>query len=232
MKSELLPRHVAIIMDGNGRWATAKGLSRSEGHHHGLQVARDIAGYLAKRGLPFLSYYIFSTENWKRSQEEVAFLFDLLKKYLKEELSFCMENNIRVVHSGDIDSLPIDVQKEIESICDKTKTNKGLVINMAINYGGQDEIIRAFKRYESQKDKVSLTVENFSSYLDTPFLPPVDLVIRTSGEQRFSNFLLWQSSYAEFFFTQKNWPEFSGDDLEEAFRAYSHRNRRFGGYSQ
>lgn len=232
MKSELLPQHVAIIMDGNGRWATERGLSRSEGHHHGLQVARDIAGYAAKREVSFLSYYVFSTENWKRSQEEVAFLFDLLKKYLKEELSFCMDYDIRVVHSGDILSLPIEVQEEIKSICYETKDNRGLVINMAINYGGQDEILRAFTRYESQGRKEPLTIENFSSYLDVPFLPPVDLVVRTSGEQRFSNFLLWQSSYSEFFFTKKNWPDFTGEDLEEAFNSYSHRNRRFGGYSQ
>lgn len=232
MDLQVLPQHVAIIMDGNGRWATAKGLSRSEGHHHGLQVARDIAGYSAKRGLSFLSYYVFSTENWKRSQEEVTFLFDLLKKYLKEELSFCMKNNIKVVHSGDMNSLPKEVQEEIKSICSETKENTGLVINMAINYGGQDEILRAFTRFNSQEDKGSLTIESFSSFLDVPFLPPVDLVIRTSGEQRFSNFLLWQSSYAELFFTQKNWPDFTGEDLEEAFKTYSYRNRRFGGYSQ
>lgn len=155
-----------------------------------------------------------------------------LKKYLREELAFCLSHNIRVIHSGNLAGLPSAVQAEINFIVEETAKDTGLTINMAINYGGKDEIIRAFHRAQEQGKAETLTVENFQEFLDAPHLPPVDLVIRTSGEQRFSNFLIWQSAYAELFFTPKHWPDFTEEDLEEAFTSFSKRKRRFGGYSQ
>lgn len=229
-----IPNHIAIIMDGNGRWAAQRGMARSEGHQYGLKTARKIAKHAASIGLNYLSYYVFSTENWKRSEEEINFLFDLLKRYLREELSFCLKNNIRIFHSGDLFSLPLSVKKEIEYICHETSEMTGLSINLAINYGGQDEIIRAFNRFlessESEKLSSKLRKQDFFRYLDLPMFPPVDLIIRTSGEQRLSNFLLWQSAYAELIFSPKYWPDWEEQDLNESILSYQSRSRRFGGY--
>ncbi len=225
----LAPAHVGIIMDGNVRWAKSRGLSRSEGHKEGLKAAKRVTKAASDLGAKFLSLYVFSTENWKRAEQEVSFLMFLLKSHLLKEWDFYRENRIRVVHSGDLGGLPSDVQADIRQVREDTDGFDGLTVNLAINYGGQDEILRAVKRWDSVPDRPELTAEVLSSFLDQPQLPPLDLVIRTAGEIRLSNFLLWQSIYAEYYFSPKLWPDWDTEDLRQAFVAYSGRHRKFGG---
>lgn len=239
--NEKIPSHIAIIMDGNGRWADVRKLPKQKGHREGLEATKRIVTRAAQIGVKYLSFYVFSTENWKRMAEEVSFLMGLIGTHLKKEYDFYKKNGARLYHIGKAEGLPKDVLKDIREVEEKTKNFNNINLALAINYGGNDEIIRALKRFVSSKilsDKISreevfenlknLNSNNFYEYLDSDF-PPVDLLIRTSGEFRISNFLLYQISYAEFYFDDKFWPDWTGDDLEKAISEYSKRNRRFGG---
>jgi len=224
-----LPRHVGIIMDGNGRWATARGKPRSEGHLEGVKAAKRVVGAAAEAGLPFLSLYTFSTENWARAEEEVSYLMFLVRSYLRKEYDFYRRNGIRIVHSGNTDQLPKDIVQEIQDVTRDTAGFTGLTVNLSINYGGRDEILRAFRRYLERGAGVPLTEESFRRHLDQPDLPDPDLIIRTANEQRLSNFLLWESAYSELYFSPKPWPEWDKEDLFGALDEYARRSRRFGG---
>ncbi|MCX5773569.1 MAG: di-trans,poly-cis-decaprenylcistransferase [Fusobacteria bacterium] len=221
-------QHIAIIMDGNGRWAENQGYKRIKGHTKGAEVVRNITTYCAEIGIKYLTLYAFSTENWKRSSEEVAFLMELLATYLKKELKTYMKNNIRFQVIGDLSKFSLSLQKQINKCINETKNNSALTQILALNYGSRDEIIRAIKRIP-QDAIASLNEAIFESYLDTQDTPPVDLLIRTSGEERISNFLLWQIAYAEFYFTPVLWPDFTENILEDAISVFNSRERRFGG---
>ncbi len=216
-------------MDGNGRWAEARGKPRTEGHLEGVKAAKRVVAAAAEAGLAFVSLYTFSTENWARAQEEVSYLMGLIGSYLKKEYDFYRRNRIRIVHSGDLERLPRAVAREIEDVTRDTSGFDGLTVNLSINYGGRDEIIRAFRRMVARGDQGSLSEETFRLYLDQPDLPDPDLIIRSANEQRLSNFLLWESAYAELYFSPKLWPDWDGSDLREALADYGRRSRRFGG---
>lgn len=229
-----LPRHIAIIMDGNGRWAKEKGLPRTAGHAAGAETFRSIATYCKEIGLEYLTVYAFSTENWKRPQEEVNAIMDLLKKYLLEAISKMERDQVKMDFFGDLSPL----SPELRQLCQRTREISthydGCQVNICLNYGGRDELLRAAKAYAADcvAGKASpdeLTQEQFGSYLFSKGIPDPDLVIRPSGELRLSNFLLWQSAYAEFYFTDVLWPDFSKEELHRAIVAYQSRNRRFGG---
>lgn len=227
-KSLTLPDHIGFIMDGNGRWAKNRGLIRTKGHQEGLETAKKIIKYASDIGVKYISLYAFSTENWKRTEDEVSFLMMLIKKHLKKEYDFYRENQIRVVHSGYIEGLPKDVQQEINSVKKDTAQFKGLTVNLLINYGGRDEITRSVNRIIKSK-QTSVTEEDIRANLDNPDIPDVDLMIRSSGEERLSNFLLWQCAYSEFYYSNVLWPDFSVEDFNKAIDTYNSRNRRFGG---
>jgi len=219
--------HLAIIMDGNGRWAKKRGLNRTKGHEAGAEVVRDITKFCALHDdIKTLTLYAFSTENWKRPQMEVNFLMKLIKRYLKKELPLYMENNIKFDTIGDLSSFSKDLIDEINRVKEATKNNSALTQILALNYGAQDEIVRAVNRV--LKDNKEVTIENISNALDTPY-SSIDLLIRTSGEVRVSNFLLWQIAYSEFYFTKTLWPDFTSKELEEIIQNYKNRERRFGG---
>ena len=222
---------IGIIMDGNGRWAKERGKPRTFGHSEGVRTAKRIAKAASDMGVKYLSLYTFSTENWKRSETEVKFLMQLLKKHLREQFSFYRENNIRVVHSGSLDRLPEVVQKEIVDVEDLTKDFTGMTANLVINYGGRDEIVRAVKKLRDQGEG-EITEEKLSSAMDHPEIPDPDLIIRTGGELRISNFLLWESAYSELYFSKKYWPDWQEEDLKEAIEAFASRNRRYGGVTE
>lgn len=239
-----IPSHIGIIMDGNGRWAKKKNLPRTAGHDEGLQAAKRIVKAASDFGICFLTLYVFSTENWRRAEDEVSFLMKLIKLHLKKEYDFYRANHIRVLHSGELERLPKDVKEEIVSVTKDTAHYDGLTVNLAINYGGRNEIVRAVNRHlrsfstkdgkllslQSQAaDVLSVTEEDVTKNLDLPELPETDLVIRTGGEMRLSNFLLWESAYAEFYFSKKLWPDWDKNDLAAAIEEYSRRERRFGG---
>ncbi len=221
-------RHIAVIMDGNGRWAQQRGLARTQGHREGLDTAKKIVKAAADLEIPYITLYVFSTENWKRTASEVQFLMGLIKKHLHAELAFYAENNIRVKHIGGFDALPVDIQTEIRETEEQTQNYTGTTVQLAINYGGKDEIIRAIKKLNSDVLE-TLTEDSFESLLDTGAAPPVDLLIRTGGEKRISNFLLWQTAYAEWFVTDMLWPDFTEEDFKKAVAEYNKRTRRFGG---
>lgn len=228
-----LPRHVGIIMDGNGRWARERNLPRSAGHKEGLNAAKSVVKAAAESGIAFVTLYTFSTENWKRAQEEVSFLMRLIRLHLRNEWNFYRVNGIRVVHSGDITRLPKGIQREIRTVVRDTESFDKMNLNLAINYGGRDEIVRGINRWiheNRRKDEhlPILTEETLRENLDFPDLPDADLIIRTGGEQRISNFLLWQSAYSELFFSPKLWPDFGPADLAEAISAYQSRTRKYG----
>ena len=223
--------HIGIIMDGNGRWAKERGKPRTFGHSEGVRTAKRIAKAASDMGVKYLSLYTFSTENWKRSEKEVRFLMQLLKKHLREQLSFYRENNIRVVHSGSLDRLPEVVQKEIVDVEDLTKDFTGMTANLVINYGGRDEIVRAVRKLRDQGEG-EITEEKLSSAMDHPEIPDPDLIIRTGGELRISNFLLWESAYSELYFSKKYWPDWQEEDLKEAIEAFASRSRRYGGVTE
>lgn len=224
-----LPNHVGIIMDGNGRWAKNRGLIRSKGHREGLESAKRIVKAAADLGLNYISLYVFSTENWKRAEDEISFLMVLIKTYLKSEFKFYKDNKIKVVHSGNLQKLPLDIQKEITTIVHETKGFTGLTMNLLINYGGQDEILRAVNKWKSSNESDELNEETLYKYFDAPDVPPLDLIIRSAGEKRLSNFLLWQSAYSEYYFSEKLWPDWYKEDLIEAIVDYQNRDRRYGG---
>ena len=226
-----VPAHVGIIMDGNGRWAKAKNLPRSAGHKEGLQAAKGVVKAASELGISFVTLYTFSTENWKRAKEEVSFLMRLIRMHLRKEWDFYRENQIRVVHSGDLSQLPPSIQREIVAVMHDTKDFRGMTLNLAINYGGRDEILRAFRRLLTEGgtgNSASLTEQSLRAFLDRPEIPDPDLIIRTGGEQRVSNFLLWQGAYSELYFSPKLWPDWGPEDLYEAVSSYQKRLRRFG----
>ncbi|MCL2008840.1 MAG: polyprenyl diphosphate synthase [Treponema sp.] len=220
------PAHVGIIMDGNGRWARLRGLPRSRGHQEGLQAARGIVQSAAELGLSYLTLYVFSTENWKRTSDEVGFIMGLVRQYLKKEIDFCKSNFIRVRHAGNRKGLDEDILNDLDDVCRETEHFSGLQVILALNYGGRDEIIRAIGKVTERG--LPLSEENLTLCLDNPDIPEPDLIIRTAGEFRTSNFLLWQGAYSEYHISSKLWPDWTGSDLEEAINIYNMRERRFG----
>ena len=232
-----IPEHVAIILDGNGRWAKSKGLPRNAGHTAGAKNVETVCQAADELGIKYLTLYAFSTENWNRPDAEVEALMNLLESYLKNCIKTASKNNMRVRVIGEIGRLSEKFQNRIKELEEASARNTGLNLTIAINYGSRDEMIRAMKNMmQDEKDgKISLedvTAERFSTYLDTKELPDPDLLIRTSGEQRLSNYLLWQLAYSEFYFTDVPWPDFNKEELEKAVEAYQKRNRRFGGLSE
>lgn len=228
-----VPAHVAIIMDGNGRWAKKRGLPRKFGHREGAKVFRKITRHAKKIGVKYLTLYAFSTENWKRPKDEVDAIMELFDKYLDEVRDF-IEENIRVCFIGDRTGLAESLQKKMKSVEEDSKDFDSMTLILAINYGGQDEITRAVKRIAERvkSGEISadeITPELIEKSLDTKEFPPVDLLIRPSGEQRLSNFLIWQTAYAEYVFSDILWPDYKPQNLEDAVYEYMKRNRRFGG---
>ncbi|MGM0431217.1 MAG: polyprenyl diphosphate synthase [Spirochaetota bacterium] len=227
-----LPSHVGIIMDGNGRWASQRQKPRTFGHLEGLKAARRTAAYLSSRGVSYVTFFVFSTENWKRPPQEVSYLMTLVRTYLKKEFAFYDENNLRVTFCGDLTSLPQEVQQAMQETVDYTKSNTGTVLNLAVNYGGRSEITRAVNRLIATGElPYEITEQDIAENLDHPDFPDVDLVIRTAWEQRLSNFLIWQCAYAEYFFTKTLWPDFDETNLAQALDSYRERVRKFGGTS-
>ena len=230
---EDLPRHIAIILDGNGRWAKRRGLPRTAGHAVGAETFRKIALYCREIGVEYLTVYAFSTENWKRSEEEVGTIMKILNKYLLEAIETMERDQIRMKVLGDISGLSPKLQ-ELVSETDEISTHyNGFQANLCINYGGRDEIVHAAERYAQAcaegREAGPLTEEKFGSYLYSAGIPDPDLLIRPGGEQRISNFLLWQCAYAEFYFTDVLWPDFSPEELEKAIAVFQSRDRRYGG---
>ena len=228
------PRHVAIIMDGNGRWARERGLPRTEGHRRGADAVQRTVEACSQLGVEFLTLYAFSSENWKRPKTEVEALMKLLELFLKKKLGEMLKNNVRFQAIGRLTDLPEGCQAALHGAIEKTATNTGLTLILALSYGGREEIIDGVKSIvrhvqEGHLDPAMITPEVFSKHLYTRYWPDPDLLIRTSGELRVSNFLLWQISYSEFWMTPKLWPEFDRPDLEEAFLEFNRRQRRFGG---
>lgn len=228
-----VPRHVAIILDGNGRWAKAKGLPRTAGHTAGAKNVEVVCEEAYNMGIEYLTLYAFSTENWNRSKEEVAALMNLLNQYLKNCLKTAKKNNMRIRVIGDISRLDPSMQEKICLLEKESASYTGLNLTIAINYGSRDEIVRGIKRMyqdveEHKLDADAISEDTVSKYLDTADLPDPDLMIRTSGEQRLSNYLLWQLAYAEFYFTPVAWPDFHGEELRKAVEAYENRDRRYG----
>ena len=228
-----VPNHIAIILDGNGRWAKKRGMPRSFGHVKGCENLEDICEVAKELGVKYLTVYAFSTENWKRSKEEVDGLMKLFRNYLKKCIKISQKNNMRVKVIGDITAFDSDIQESIEKLEDFSKDFTDLHFQIALNYGSRDEITRAVNRMlEDQKAgklETPVSEDTISGYLDTAGLPDPDLMIRTSGELRLSNYLLWQLAYSEFYFSSKYWPDFTPQDLEEAILSYAGRQRRFGG---
>jgi len=218
-------KHVAIIMDGNGRWAKKRGKIRTFGHNEGAKKVIEITKKTSNLGIKYLTLYAFSTENWKREKSEIDFLMKLLSKFLKKELKTLIDNDIKFRVIGDMSKLSRQLQNIINNTIEKTKNNGGLTQILAINYGSRDEIIRTIKKMDNK----DLSEKNISKALDTCDFPDVDLLIRTGGEKRLSNFLLWQSAYAELFFTDTLWPDFSMYEFETILEDFKKRTRRFGG---
>ncbi len=219
-------RHVAIIMDGNGRWAKKRHLPRAEGHRRGVEAVRRIAKAAQAMGLEALTLYAFSTENWRRSEDEIAALMGLMKRFIMSDLNEFKANNVRLRIIGDHKAFPPDVAAMVDTALAETAANTGVILAVALNYGAQDEIARAAA---SAAEKGAVTVEAIAAELDTADMPPLDLLIRTSGEQRLSNFLLWQAAYAELWFTDVLWPDFKPEHLAEALEEFDQRERRYGG---
>lgn len=227
-----VPNHVAIIVDGNGRWAKNRGMSRSKGHDAGYQNLKELGKYILSKDIKVLSVYLFSTENFKRSEEEVGYLMKLFLKMFRKDIQFFMENNIKVVVSGRDEPLSKEVIDARDEMIEATNDNTGGILNICLNYGGRSEIVDATKKIiEDGVNIAELNEEMFGKYLYHD-LPDVDLLIRTSGELRLSNFLLWQVSYAEFYFPDILFPDFKSDDFDQAILEYTKRDRRFGGIKQ
>lgn len=233
-KIESVPNHVAIIMDGNGRWAKGRGLPRNAGHKEGMNTVKEIVKVAANSGVKILTLYAFSTENWKRPQSEIEFLMKLPKDFLHTYLPEMIENNVRIDTIGEFEDLPKLTKEAIQYGKEKTKDNDGLLLNFALNYGSRFEIMRAIKQIVEDVDESKISIESldeqkFSRYLYTDGLTDPDLLIRTSGEKRLSNFLLWQLAYTEFWFTEVLWPDFNEKIFQEALHDYKQRKRRYGG---
>lgn len=228
-----IPNHVAIILDGNGRWAKKKGLPRNYGHIQGGKNVEDMCEIVYNMGINYFTVYAFSTENWVRPQDEVDAIMNLLRNYLKNCIKRAQKNDMCVKVLGDLSKLDDDLRKRIFELEEATKDNRGLHFQVAINYGSRDEIIRAIKKVVTDcEDKTiepdQINEQLFAQYLDTKGIPDPDLLIRTSGEQRISNYLLWQLAYSEFYFTDVYWPDFNEEELKKAIEAYNNRDRRYG----
>jgi undecaprenyl diphosphate synthase len=228
-----LPKHIAIIMDGNGRWAKKRNLPRTVGHKKGLQVVEEIIEAATRLHIGVLSLYAFSTENWKRPKAEIGMLMRALEYFLRGKIKKLMQNNVKLVTMGDTDEFPPRITRLLAEVKEETKCNSGLILNLALNYGSRFEIVKAVKEISRQVagDKLKikdLDEKTFSKFLYTGDLPDPDLLIRTSGEMRISNFMLWQLSYAELYFCNKFWPDFTPEDLKEAIKDYQKRERRYG----
>lgn len=233
LNKDKLPRHIAIIMDGSGRWAKKRVLNRVYGHQKGVTTVREAVKTCRELGIEVLTLYAFSMENWNRPKGEVNALMHLLKRYLFEELDEMLENNIRLNAIGDLENLPNKVYKVLTDTIEKTKACKGMILNLALSYGGRDDIIHAVRKIISDCESKKIKPENiteglFSNYLFTAGIPDPDLLIRTSGEHRISNFLLWQMAYTEIYITDTLWPDFKKEDLIEAILDFQSRERRFG----
>ena len=229
-----IPQHVAIILDGNGRWAKAKGMPRNYGHMQGAKAVEDILEVARDMGIKYLTVYAFSTENWNRPQSEVSALMKILREYLKTSIKKSMKNNVRCRVIGERSRLSDDIQDAVEKLETATADNTGLTFTIAINYGSRDEITRAVRKIAGDVKSGALspeaiTEDTITESLDTAFMPDPDLLIRTCGEQRLSNFLLWQCAYTEFYYTDIAWPDFDKAELQKAVDAYGNRNRKFGG---
>jgi undecaprenyl diphosphate synthase len=232
-EARALPVHVGIIMDGNGRWARRRNLPRTQGHLEGLQAAKRVVQAAADLGIPYVTLYAFSTENWKRAAEEVGFIMNLVQKYLFAELDFYRRNRIRIRHAGDLSGLAPEIRREIERVRDQTATFDGLTLTLALNYGGRDEIVRAVRSLIAEGTAPeALTEDAVRRHLDNPDIPDPDLVIRSAGEYRSSNFLLWEAAYAEFYVSDVYWPDWTANDLADAIQDYQRRERRFGGIKE
>lgn len=234
IKMESIPKHIAIIMDGNGRWATERMLPRNLGHRAGVEALRDVIKTASNIGIKYLTLYAFSTENWKRPASEVSLLMKLLVEYLRKEIAELHDNNVKINVIGDILKLPAEAIEEIEKALQKTRNNEGLVVNIALNYGGRSELVHALKNITLKAKNNEIEIDDIDedligSFLYTKDIPDPELMIRTSGEIRLSNFLLWQCAYSEFYFTDIYWPDFRGEDLLMAIADYQNRKRRFGG---
>lgn len=232
-----VPQHIAIILDGNGRWAKAKGMPRNYGHAQGSKNVEKICEVAWRMGIKYLTVYAFSTENWNRPADEVNALMKLLRSYMKTCLKTAAKNDMKVRVIGDKTGLDDDIRNRIQELEEATKNNGGLNFQIALNYGSRDEITRAVRRLavdcvEGKHNPQEITEEVISEYLDTSGIPDPDLLIRTSGELRLSNYLLWQLAYTEFYFTDVPWPDFSKEELEKAIEQYNRRDRRFGGVKE
>jgi len=227
MKDNNIPIHVAIIMDGNGRWAKQRGLKRTAGHEQGAKVVRDITSHANGIGIKYLTLYAFSTENWNRPKLEVEFLMRLLYNWLNNELPIYLKNNVRFKSIGDISKFSTKLYNMIKEVENKTKNCTGLTQILALNYGSKNEITRSVQKVIDKN--LPINEENITKYLDTADIPDVDLLIRTSGEIRISNFLLWQCAYSEMFFTQTYWPDFTPNEFDDIISDFGRRERRFGG---
>ena len=234
LDAKKLPKHIAIIMDGNGRWAKEKGEDRLFGHYSGVESVRNIVEGCAELGIKYLTLYAFSTENWDRPKDEVTGLMELLVQTIKQEVSTLNKNNIRLYVIGNIKMLPVAARKELEEACDATKINTGLNLIMALSYSSRWEIIEAVKNIAIEVKNKKLDPENidndvFNRHLCTALFPDPELMIRTSGEYRISNFLLWQISYAELYFTPKFWPDYTVSEFQQTLKEFAARDRRYGG---
>ena len=232
-----LPKHVAFIMDGNGRWAKKKLVSKKLGHKAGAEALNNLLKKIAKTEIKHVTVYAFSTENWKRSKQEVEDIMNLLREYFNNYISSNKKTNFKIDVIGDISYLDHDLQEKIKNLEDNSKNNQGLNLHIALNYGGRDEIVRALKKIaikikNNQINIDGITEDLFAKHLDTSNCPDPELIVRTSGEFRISNFLLWQSAYSEFYFCDKLWPDFTFNDLEIALNKYLNRERRFGGRNE
>ena len=226
--------HIAFIMDGNGRWAKKRGLPRYLGHKEGCERIIEVFDLCKEYGVKVCSFYAFSTENWNRPKDEIRHLFNYLEAFFKREIDHLMRDGVRVVISGDMSRLPVKTQNTCKQAIEQTKNNTNYVMNICLNYGSRDEIVHASKEIATEVKEGSLKIDDiteelFSNHLYTKGLPDVDLMIRTSGEERLSNYLLWQNAYSEFVFTPVHWPDFKRDAFEDALKEYNNRQRRFGG---
>lgn len=232
--SSRLPKHIAIIMDGNGRWAAKRSLPRKAGHRAGAEALERVVTEAKKMGIQHVTVYAFSTENWRRSDEEVVAIMDLLRHYLKNSFQRFLKDDVRMQVIGDVSRLDEDIQEQIKVIEAKSNEKQGMTVHIALNYGGRDELRRGIQKIaekvaNGELSPKEISEETIESYLDTAGVPDPELIIRTSGEERISNFLLWQIAYSEFYFTDVLWPDFGKKDLEKAIYYYQNRERRFGG---
>ena len=225
----VVPLHLGIIMDGNGRWAQKRSLPRTAGHLEGLKALKRVITEAIDQGIRFVTFYVFSTENWKRSEQEVRYLMHLFVSKLHGELSFYNRMGIRILARGNLDGMPKEVKEAIEKTIEATKNNTAITAIVAINYGGRDEICRAATRFALSHPHQKITEEALASCLDLCDVPAVDMIVRSANEKRLSNFLLWDSAYAELAFYEKLWPDWNGDDIKQVCKDFSQRDRRFGG---